>query len=108
MHALAQLLIYKKNAALAISREVLELFSLAESEDEHCLNLNVFAPSKPSKGPGYPVLLFIPGGGFQLGSNQMGLSQFAAFEDVIVVAINYRTNGKNTEPRNLRTKRPDL
>jgi carboxylesterase type B len=67
----------------------------AESED--CLYLNIFAPSTPvSPLNGRAVLFWIYGGGLQFGNaGQPGYdgSHFAAYEDVIVVTTNYRTNG---------------
>ncbi|KAJ4258822.1 hypothetical protein NW762_007909 [Fusarium torreyae] len=65
---------------------------LPESED--CLYLNVFTPSKIPRG-GLPVLFWIHGGSFTLGSARIrdyDGSSFAANQGVIVVTINYRTN----------------
>ncbi|KAG0251691.1 hypothetical protein BG011_007443 [Mortierella polycephala] len=75
--------------------------------EEHCLNLNVFAPkdqaqngSKTSQ-PSIPVMVWIHGGGFKDGSNAMALydaSNMVAHSvqgigrPVIVVTINYRLN----------------
>ncbi|KAI8719890.1 Carboxylic ester hydrolase [Fusarium sp. LHS14.1] len=65
---------------------------LPESED--CLYLNVFTPSnKPSEG--LPVLFWIHGGSFSLGSARVpdfDGSSFAANQGVVVVTINYRIN----------------
>lgn len=67
---------------------------LPESED--CLYLNVFTPrTVPSDG--LPVLFWIHGGSFALGSARLpdyDGSSIAANQEVIVVTVNYRTNGK--------------
>jgi carboxylesterase type B len=69
------------------------LGSLEESED--CLYLNVFAPSGGSRDKA--VMFWIYGGSGLSG----GISQhiydgtsFAAHQDIVVVAANYRVNGK--------------
>lgn len=75
------------------------VFNLPEpQESEDCLYLNVFAPRKaraPNSTP-YPVLYWMYGGAWQFGNAGQPLydgSHFAALEDVIVVSVNYRTNG---------------
>jgi carboxylesterase type B len=73
----------------------------AESED--CLYLNVFAPSRHPAFGGYAVMFWIYGGSLEFGNaGQPGYdgSGFAAFEEVIVVTANYRTNGKSITPIN--------
>ncbi|KAF6807359.1 para-nitrobenzyl esterase [Colletotrichum sojae] len=60
-------------------------------ESEDCLSINVFAPSLPSPTL-RAVLVFIHGGGWQLGHGRLDLSSFAAYEDIIAVTFNYRTN----------------
>lgn len=61
-------------------------------EDENCLYLNVFVPETPSDLPtGHAVMVWIHGGGFQIGSsNDYHGSYLAAVGNVIVVTINYR------------------
>jgi carboxylesterase type B len=55
----------------------------------------VYAPSTPPPPDGRPVLFFIYGGNFQFGSaGTLEGSAFAAYEDVILVTANYRTNGQ--------------
>ncbi|KAF2127653.1 alpha/beta-hydrolase [Dothidotthia symphoricarpi CBS 119687] len=64
-------------------------------ESEDCLYLNVYAPSTPAGGAGRAVLFFIFGGSLQFGNGGQPMydgSAFAAYEDVIVVTTNYRTN----------------
>ncbi|KAE9548269.1 hypothetical protein FO519_008517 [Halicephalobus sp. NKZ332] len=62
---------------------------------EDCLYLNIFAPKSPSPNPdGYPVLVWIHGGGFQHGS-AVGhgfevLSESFVSKGVIVVSVQYR------------------
>ena len=70
----------------------------APQESEDCLYLNVYAPSTPAGGKGRPVMYWIYGGSLQFGNAGQSAydgSAFAAYEDVIVVSVNYRTNGKH-------------
>ncbi|KAI9155553.1 Para-nitrobenzyl esterase [Paramyrothecium foliicola] len=65
---------------------------LPESED--CLYLNIFTPSTP-RPEGLPVLFWIHGGGFTLGSARVpdyDGSSLAANQGLVVVTINYRLN----------------
>lgn len=64
-------------------------------ESEDCLYLNVYAPSTPFPPDGLPVLFWIYGGGLQFGNAGQPAydgSSFAAYQDVIIVSVNYRTN----------------
>lgn len=61
---------------------------------EDCLYMNAFTPAAPGPEGGYPVVLFIHGGGFQGGHGRNDLSGFAAYEDIVAFDFNYRTNGK--------------
>ena len=64
-------------------------------ESEDCLYLNVYAPATRATGCGRPVLFWIYGGSLQFGTAGTFVyngSFFAAYEDVIVVTVNYRTN----------------
>ncbi|KAH7093540.1 Carboxylesterase [Paraphoma chrysanthemicola] len=64
-------------------------------ESEDCLYLNVYAPATPAGGAGRAVLFWIYGGSLQFGTAGIPSydgSSFAAYEDVIVVTTNYRTN----------------
>jgi len=65
---------------------------LPQSED--CLYLNIFSPVAPSKSlpSGYPVLIWIHGGGFQFGSGYQYDGTTYAKSGVVFVAINYRLN----------------
>ena len=63
------------------------------SVDEECLSLAVWTPWKPNgeERPDLPVMYYLFGGGFNSGfSYRMGAERLGAFEDVVVVAINYR------------------
>jgi carboxylesterase type B len=66
------------------------------SESEDCLYLNVFTPaSNSSKAEPKTVMVWIFGGALQFGSASVPTydgTSFAANQDVVLVAINYRTN----------------
>lgn len=81
--------------AVNITKTVFAFPDAVESED--CLYLNVFVPSTKTKGRAVMNWLF-PGNLF-FGDASRPLydgSQLAAKYDVIVVAGNYRTNGKHS------------
>lgn len=64
-------------------------------ESEDCLYLNVYAPSGSPPLGGFPVMVWIYGGGLSWGNAGQSVydgSSFAAYQDVIIVAANYRTN----------------
>ncbi len=59
---------------------------------EDCLTLNVTAPAEPATAP-RPVMVFIHGGGYVLGTSALRLysgARLALRGDVIVVSFNYR------------------
>lgn len=59
---------------------------------EDCLTLNITAPVEASAAP-RPVMVFIHGGGYILGTSALGLysgARLAVRGDVIVVSLNYR------------------
>lgn len=62
-------------------------------ESEDCLNLNVWAPDTPGKKP---VMIWLYGGAFMFGRNSLGFYDGAhlAAHGVVIVAPNYRVNGK--------------
>jgi carboxylesterase type B len=65
-------------------------------ESEDCLYLNVYAPSTDPPPDGRAVMFWIYGGSLQFGNAGQAVyngSAFAAYQDVIVVTVNYRTNG---------------
>ncbi|MGI9577272.1 MAG: carboxylesterase/lipase family protein [Microthrixaceae bacterium] len=63
----------------------------AETWDEDCLHLNVWSPT-PEPGADLPVMVWIHGGGFEMGSGSSPLYHGESFarEDVVFVSINYR------------------
>lgn len=71
----------------------------AEAWDEDCLHLNVWTtePSSPeddagATGPGLPVMVWIHGGGFEMGSGSSPLYDGTGFarDGVVFVSLNYR------------------
>lgn len=75
------------------------LFQAATNAGEDCLNINVQRPAGTTKDSKLPVLFWIFGGGFELGSTQMydGSSlikeSVAQGKPIIFVAVNYRVGG---------------
>jgi para-nitrobenzyl esterase len=64
-----------------------------ESTSEDCLYLNVWSPAKAGPKARLPVIVFIHGGGFTVGSSGMALyggENVAARGDAIFVNMNYR------------------
>ncbi|XP_029697092.1 uncharacterized protein ces2b isoform X2 [Takifugu rubripes] len=58
---------------------------------EDCLYLNVYTPANRPENAKLPVMVWIHGGGFVLGSASMySGSALAAYQDVVVVVIQYR------------------
>ncbi|ETN77620.1 Carboxylesterase [Necator americanus] len=61
---------------------------------EDCLTLNIIRPKKEAPKEGYPILLWVHGGGYEIGSTSIyGFRGFADIyipHDVIVVTIQYR------------------
>lgn len=65
----------------------------AEAMDEDCLTLNVFAPEgAPSGGGPWPVLVWVHGGAFTIGSGSAPLydGRALARRGLVVVTLNYR------------------
>ncbi|XP_026483489.2 juvenile hormone esterase-like isoform X1 [Vanessa tameamea] len=58
--------------------------------DENCLFLNVYTPSVD--GEFLPVMVYIHGGGFRMGSSSTSLfgADYLVEKDVVIVTINYR------------------
>ncbi|XP_076988596.1 carboxylesterase 5A [Tamandua tetradactyla] len=58
---------------------------------EDCLYLNIYSPAHADRGTRLPVMAWLPGGGFETGSASIfDGSALAAYEDVLVVTIQYR------------------
>ena len=68
----------------------------AETWDEDCLYLNVWTPEPggdpATAAPGRPVMVWIHGGGFEMGSGSSPLYHGESFADdgVVLVSLNYR------------------
>ncbi|XP_034037286.1 liver carboxylesterase 4-like [Thalassophryne amazonica] len=66
---------------------------MAEIPDasEDCLYLNIYTPANKSPDAKLPVMVWIHGGGFVMGSASIGDgSALAAYQEVVVVLIQYR------------------
>ncbi|KAK5974291.1 hypothetical protein GCK32_009793 [Trichostrongylus colubriformis] len=67
---------------------------LPPNPSEDCLTLNVIRPKKAAPPGGYPILLWVHGGGYEIGSASLyGYKGFADIyipHDIIVVTIQYR------------------
>ncbi|TSK45832.1 Fatty acyl-CoA hydrolase precursor, medium chain [Bagarius yarrelli] len=58
---------------------------------EDCLYLNIYTPAKPSEDARLPVMAWIHGGGFTLGSaSTFDGHALAAYQNVVVVLLQYR------------------
>lgn len=70
------------------------IFSDSVVGEEDCLHLSVFTRDLTPKALA-PVLVWIHGGAFQVGSNTKDVwnPEFLLREDVIIVSINYRLGG---------------
>ncbi|XP_059507770.1 fatty acyl-CoA hydrolase precursor, medium chain isoform X1 [Stegostoma tigrinum] len=79
-------------AAAEALKELIAFDFVPSKSSEDCLYLNVYTPVGPKdKNKRLPVMVWIHGGGFVIGSASLydGTS-LAAYEDVVVVAIQYR------------------
>ncbi|XP_054865150.1 liver carboxylesterase 1-like [Amphiprion ocellaris] len=75
--------------------DMLEVFGVALADipdiSEDCLYLNIYTPANRAKDAKLPVMVWIHGGGFSAGSASAGDgSALAAYQDVVVVLIQYR------------------
>ncbi|KAF2643727.1 alpha/beta-hydrolase [Massarina eburnea CBS 473.64] len=75
------------------------LFQTATNAGEDCLTINVQRPAGTTSSSKLPVLFWIFGGGFELGSTQMYdgsslvLESVAQGKPIVFVAVNYRVGG---------------
>lgn len=66
---------------------------LGASQSEDCWSLNIWAPADTEPGDGKPVMVWLHGGAYILGSGSQPLyngRRLAASGDVVVVTVNYR------------------
>lgn len=85
--------VYDATTERGICQQVDFLFKKIVIGSEDCLYLNVFTPSPPCKtDEPKPVMVFIHGGGFCLGSGSRKAysADYLTPRDVILVTINYR------------------
>jgi carboxylesterase type B len=98
--AISQLITPDPTALRDFAIEAFDTPGPPAGESEDCLYINVFVPA--GVGHNMTVMFWIYGGNLLFGSNSMiyfdGTS-FAANQDVIVVAPNYRTNGQSTQEK---------
>ncbi|XP_045188494.2 liver carboxylesterase 1F-like [Mercenaria mercenaria] len=60
---------------------------------EDCLFLNIFTPDVPVSTHKLPVMIFIHGGGFNVGFSDYSVGDtLSVYGDVVVVTLNYRLN----------------
>ena len=64
----------------------------ADKQNEDCLTLNVFTPASAKKGAKLPVMVWIHGGAFRLGSSSFPIYEGGplASQGVVLVTVNYR------------------
>nr|XP_048284628.1 carboxylesterase 5A isoform X1 [Myodes glareolus] len=76
---------------LATYQKVLQVHYPKFEVSEDCLYLNIHAPAHADYDSSLPVMVWIPGGGFETGSASIfDGSALAAYEDVLIVTIQYR------------------
>ncbi|KAF0884203.1 EST2 esterase, partial [Crocuta crocuta] len=74
-----------------VALKLLNVTLPSTSTSEDCLYLNIYTPVHAREGSNLPVLVWIHGGGLVIGMASMyDGSALAAFEDVVVVIIQYR------------------
>jgi para-nitrobenzyl esterase len=75
--------------------EDLDAYVDPSKQSEDCLYLNVWAPERPKKPGKLPVMVWLHGGGYTLGSAGSPIydgSNLARQGDVILVSVNHRLN----------------
>ncbi|XP_055365742.1 carboxylesterase 1E isoform X2 [Betta splendens] len=74
-----------------LSNELGVVLQVIPDISEDCLYLNIYTPANRAHDAKLPVMVWIHGGGFTLGSASMfDGSALAAYQDVVVVLIQYR------------------
>uniref|UniRef100_A0AC34QLE0 Carboxylic ester hydrolase n=1 Tax=Panagrolaimus sp. JU765 TaxID=591449 RepID=A0AC34QLE0_9BILA len=86
--------------AVSFGKQCIQFSGMEEGEmleisSEDCLTMNIARPSTPSDDPlGYPVVVFIYGGGFSTGSSNfyhtVDANERIATRGIILVTFNYR------------------
>uniref|UniRef100_A0A672FAF9 Carboxylic ester hydrolase n=1 Tax=Salarias fasciatus TaxID=181472 RepID=A0A672FAF9_SALFA len=75
---------------VSVSRTMSMSYSPPEVSED-CLYLNVYTPADAAAGAKLPVLVWIHGGGLSMGAaSQYDGSPMAAYENVVIVVIQYR------------------
>lgn len=75
----------------ALAQYLLNHTLLFTSMSEDCLYLNIYTPAHTHEGSNLPVMVWIHGGGLVMGMASIyDGSALAAFEDIVVVVIQYR------------------
>ncbi|XP_063336003.1 uncharacterized protein LOC134631523 [Pelmatolapia mariae] len=83
--------IQSKEAVLDMLNKLGALLAEIPDISEDCLYLNIYTPAKRANNAKLPVMVWIHGGGFTLGSaSTYDGSPLAAYQDVVVVLIQYR------------------
>ncbi|EYB92299.1 hypothetical protein Y032_0195g1469 [Ancylostoma ceylanicum] len=71
-----------------------EFIPPTEQTSEDCLTLNIIRPKKEAPPKGFPILFWVHGGGYEVGSapfyGYKGFADIYAAYDIIVVTIQYR------------------
>ncbi|XP_040591245.1 carboxylesterase 5A [Mesocricetus auratus] len=84
-------LCFQNSEWLSTNQKMLKVHYPNFGVSEDCLYLNIHAPAHANNGSNLPVMVWIPGGGFQTGSASIfDGSSLAAYEDVVIVTIQYR------------------
>ncbi|XP_013767462.1 liver carboxylesterase 2-like [Pundamilia nyererei] len=83
--------IQSKEAVLDMLNKLGALLEEIPDISEDCLYLNIYTPANRANNAKLPVMVWIHGGGFTLGSaSTYDGSPLAAYQDVVVVLIQYR------------------
>uniref|UniRef100_UPI0037E8BAB9 pyrethroid hydrolase Ces2e-like n=1 Tax=Semicossyphus pulcher TaxID=241346 RepID=UPI0037E8BAB9 len=83
--------VQNKQFLLQLLQKVSDMKVEIPDVSEDCLYLNIYTPANRADNAKLPVMVWIHGGGFTIGSASMyDGSALAAYEDVVVVLIQYR------------------